>query len=210
MVWVLRGFSTWPRGNKSSDELLRWVTEGLNVDRGALGTFATDGRHLLYSTLRPAPGAAGALRVVALRGWVLQTLLVALIAAVGLGLLPLGAGRRLLAIGAGLSALALLAVFAPSASRAFVSNATAAAGFIVAVIWLLWFLLVTLPNSPGWRAYRESRRAAREAWRRGPPPLKRRKTEDGKRNESGNGTRNETEDEEPNETEGAAPSEGGK
>jgi hypothetical protein len=159
---VLRGFNAWPRGNMNSDELLTWVIGGLAIDRNSLGNFATDGRHVLFSTLRPAAGREGALRIVAIRRGLLQGILLVLAVCIGLALTPAPVTSKALAVGAGVIALVLLAVFTPSLARTVVNNGTVGAGVIVLVVWGLWHLLVTLPRSPGWQAFREHRRARRE------------------------------------------------
>jgi hypothetical protein len=165
IVWGLKGFNAWPKGNKSGSALINWVTEGLDVDRGTLGSFPTDGRHLLFSTLRPAPGADGALRLVLVRGWILQTVVLALIIGLGVLLLPAPFKTRAVAVGIALVMLLLDAVFAPSVARSVVNNATVAAGLIVLVVWGLWFLLVTVPRSPVWQERRRARQRATT-----PPP----------------------------------------
>ncbi len=163
LVWVIRGFTSQPRANRSAGDLYRWVSEGLSVDQGALASFATDGRHLLYSTLRPPPGEAGALAVRAVRAAVLQAVVIVLGLAAGLALLPAGLVRRAQAIGAAAVAVLLLAVFAPSLTRALVTNAAVAAALIVVIVWALWYLAVTRPRDP---LVRERRRRREEARRR--------------------------------------------
>ena len=169
MVWVLSGFESWPRGRRDADDLLAWVREGLSVDAGNLGDFATDGRHLLYSTLRPAGGDDGALAICLVRRWWFRLLLIVAIVAVGAVLVPASLARKSCLAGAGVIAIVLLAVFAPSAARAVVNNATAAAGLVVLVLWGLWLLLVTIPKR---MANAKGKRVPRAVAARGaPPPL---------------------------------------
>ena len=172
LVWVLKGFNTYPRGRMNNDQLIKWVTEGLDVDQSGLGNFPTDGRQLLFSTLRPAAGDEGALRIVAMRGWILQTVLLVLIIGLGMLLLPVPLGRRAVVVGAAVVLLVLLAVFTPSLARSVVNNATVGAGFIVLVVWVLWFCLVTLPHSSTWQERKHARAEARKR-RYAPPPLPR-------------------------------------
>jgi hypothetical protein len=169
LVWVTDGLNSWPRARRDTEVLLGWVTEGVSVDLSALRTFATDGRHLLYSALRPSPGAAGALRITTAHR--LTTRLALSLLGVGLGLVLLWAGwpRRLMAAGAGVTALVLLGVFAPSLARAVVNTATAGAVFTVLLVWALWYVLVTLPRSPLVQE-RRAARAARAAAPRPPAP----------------------------------------
>jgi hypothetical protein len=170
IVWVTDGLNTWPRGARDNNWLLRWVTDGTEVDRAGLENFATDGRCVLYSSLRPASGAAGALRVVTLRNRLLQTVLIVLGVLLGLALLPVSLGRRAVVVGGLIGALVLLAVFAPSCARAVVNSATVGAAVMVLVIWGLWFLLYTLPRSEVLREWQAARAAARVR-RRSPPPV---------------------------------------
>ena len=167
IVWRLNGFAAKPiaRRDRTNAWLLKWVARNLGLDRDSLDNFATDGQHLLFSTLRPVPGPEGALRIAAMREWVLQTILIILIIGLGVALLAVSLGRRLVIVGLAIVVVVLLAVFTPSFARAIVNNGTIAAGFIVFIIWVLWHLLVTLPRSPEWQARREARAEARRARR---------------------------------------------
>lgn len=149
MVWTLRGFDAQPRArsDRGADYLLRWVREGLPVDAASIGNFATDGRHLLYSTLRPIAGPEGAMRVTMVRRWSFRLLLVIIIVAAGAVLLTAPFARRAVAVGSALVALIGLAVFAPSAARSVVNNATAGAVLVVLVLWGIWWLAVSLPRT---------------------------------------------------------------
>jgi len=148
MVWTLRGFNAKPiaRRDRTAGYLLKWVREGLAVDGGSIGNFATDGRHLLYSTLRPVAGDAGGLRIAMVRRWWFQLLLVVAIVAGGAALLPASLARRAVVAGGAFVVLVVLAVFAPSAARAVVNNATVGAGLVVLVLWGIWWLAVSLPR----------------------------------------------------------------
>ncbi len=146
LVWVFKGFSTWPRARRSSEELLAWVTENVGVDRGVLETFATDGRHVLYSTLRPTGGAEGALVLRVASDSIVKVVAIVVIGGLGLALLGSSLARRALVVGIALIAAVEAAVFVPSLARAIVCNATVAAGFVVLVTWSLWHMLVTAPR----------------------------------------------------------------
>ncbi|MDP6523940.1 MAG: hypothetical protein QGI24_01465 [Kiritimatiellia bacterium] len=161
MVWVLNGFRSWPRGNKTSDWLMGWVSEGTSADRSGLTSFATDGRYLLYSTLRPEAGEDGALHVRMMAQWILQSLVLALIIGIGLVLLPAHFALRSIAVGAALVTLVFSGVFMPSFVRAMVNNATVGAGFVVLVIWILWYMLITRPRDPQVQALKNARQKAR-------------------------------------------------
>ncbi len=156
--WTFRGFNALPYVNRSGEFLIGWVGEGLGQDLSGPNNFATDGRHLLFSTLRPEAGEAGALRITAMRDWVVRVGLIGVICAIGLLLLPAGFATRLKATGLGLVLVVLLAVFAPSFFRAAVNGGSVAAGLAVLTLWGLRFLIVTLPRSPVLAEQREARR----------------------------------------------------
>ena len=145
-VWVIRGFSSWPRSSRSREALYQWVSEGLETGRDSLASFATDGQHLLFSTLRPLPDAAGALRIRAVRDLWAQMLVIGVGVVIGLVLLPASLPRRALAIGLVAVLMLLLAVFLPSLARALVTNAALAGAMIVLILWSLWYIVVTRPR----------------------------------------------------------------
>ena len=70
--------------------------------------------------------------------WLVKTLPLLLILGLGLLLCRAALRQKLLAIGAGLSVLGALAVFQPWLTYALLSNASALAAFIVAIVWLLF------------------------------------------------------------------------
>ncbi|NLF18118.1 MAG: hypothetical protein GX595_12840, partial [Lentisphaerae bacterium] len=131
IVWTIRGFSSWPRGRQSQAGLQAWVAGPLTEGRDRLASFATDGRHLLFATLRPIPGPEGALRVAAVSEVLLRAVVVLVGLALGLALLRSSGSRRAVVIGALFCAGLLAAVFVPSLSRACLSNAAVAAGLVV-------------------------------------------------------------------------------
>jgi hypothetical protein len=149
LVWVLRGFSSWPRSNRSQESLYQWVSEGLDSGTEGLASFATDGRHVLFSTLRPPAGAAGALQIRAVQDLWVQMLVIVAGVALGLVLLPATLSRRALVCGLVATLLLLLAVFLPSLARALVSNAAVAGAMIVLIAWGLWYVVVTRPRRQG-------------------------------------------------------------
>ena len=161
--WHVLGFSSWPEANRDPDYLLGWVTQGLNVDMNTLKTFQTDGRHLLYKTLSPPAGAAGALRLYTLNQTWFSVAMMVLVVGVGGYLLRERLARRVLVIGAALVGLILLAVFLRSLALAVVNNATAAAAVVVVVVWVVWHFVVTRPRDPALQAWKRAREEARLA-----------------------------------------------
>lgn len=173
LVWAVKGFGLYPRSRRSVDELVGWVVGDIEADRDQLLSFATDGRHLCFSTLRPPAEPAGALRLFLAPYWLLNGFVLVVIVAIGISLLSAPLGRRAIAVGGWLIALALAAVFAPSLARSLVSNAGMAAGVIVLIVWGVWYLVVLLPRSPLADALHlasEQRRAEATAQRRQEPP----------------------------------------
>lgn len=166
LTWHRRGFTVWPEGSTSGEARLGWVAEGRGVDRQALANFATDGRHLLFSTLRPSEGEEGALVLHTMDGRLLKGLVLAVIVIVGLVLAPARPATRALAIGASIVAAVLIAVFLPTFMRAIVSNAAVGAVVVVLVVWVLWYLLVTRPRDPVVQERLRRLREGREAVKR--------------------------------------------
>ncbi|MBN2449612.1 MAG: hypothetical protein JXR77_04445 [Lentisphaeria bacterium] len=160
-VWVLRGFTSWPRASQDQGRLHRWVAEGILDDPNSLSSFATDGRHILFSTLRPPAGPDGALRIVAVRDLALQAAVIALGMLIGLWLLPARLPRRALAVGILGAGMLLLAVFLPSLAHAMVTNAAVAGALLVFILWTLWYVVVTRPRDPLVLLRRRDREAAR-------------------------------------------------
>ena len=145
---MIRGFSSWPRSRLSREALYQWVSEGLETGTEGLASFATDGRHLLFSTLRPLPGAAGALQIRAVRDLWVQMLVIVIGVAIGLVLVPATLARRALVCGLVATLMLLLAVFLPSLARAMVTNAARAGATSVLILWGLWYIVVTRPRDP--------------------------------------------------------------
>ena len=148
LIWEVSGFTMRPRARRNSQSLVHWVAEGLSADANGPLNFATDGRHLLFSTLRPPVGADGALRLAAFRDWLLKAFVLLVGLGLGLWLVPAPFQRRALVVGCMIVALVLAAVFLPSLAHAAVNNATVGGAVVVLVVWILWYILVTRPRDP--------------------------------------------------------------
>jgi hypothetical protein len=162
-----KGFSVLPRASKSENALIAWVTSGVSVDQESMKNFATDGRNLLFSTLRPPNGADGELHVRTFNTWVLSTFVLIVIIGIGITQLNASLGRRVLVVGLALVVAILIAVFFPSLIQAMVTNAAMAAGAVVLILWAVWYLLVLRPKDPVVQA----RAQARLERARGPRPV---------------------------------------
>jgi len=152
-----------PIARRSSDDLLRWVTEGLKVEGDPGQTFATDGWHHLFSTLQPAPPPEGNLRVYAVGSRMLAVLVFAVVLVAGLVLNFTRWTVRCVAVGALVAALVLLGVFAPAFAHQVSDWVLVSAAFLVLVIWIVWYVAIARPRDPDVRARKEARRAARAA-----------------------------------------------
>ncbi len=135
LVWRLRGFSAAPEGRISAGSLLAWIAEGVNMDQETLQNFTTDGRHLLFSAVRPLGGADSALRITIASERGLKAVLLILVLALGLALLPARYPARAIAVGNIIVLVVLMSVFLPTLARAVVNNGTVAAVAVVLVIW---------------------------------------------------------------------------
>jgi len=141
------------------DDLLPWVVAGINVAGNPAESFQTDGRPYLFSSMGPAPGRAGVLRLVTLRERWLHAFVLIVVALLGVALLWAKTPTRLLALGAFVTALILLGVFLPTFLRQIVDGVLLSALALVAILWLVWYLAWTRPRDPNVIA----RRAARQA-----------------------------------------------
>ncbi len=163
LVWRFSGFNAIPMGRKRPPDLLRWVSRGVSVDRSDLENFAVDGNQLLFSTLRPTPGEAGALSIKLMHHGLLQAIIMVIGLVIGLALVPATLQKRAVAVAVILTALVLSGVFAPSFARAAITNGTAGVGLFVAIMWGLWTLFVTWPKM-------RRARPAKPTVRTTPPP----------------------------------------
>ena len=119
----------------------------------------------MFSTLRPAAPPEGAIRLSAFSSLWLSILAFGLVAGGGVALMFTRFGMRLLAIGAALVLVVLSGIFLPTFSHQVCNGLTMAAGFVVLVLWGLWYVLVTRPRDPLVTIRREAREARAKASR---------------------------------------------
>jgi len=117
--------------------LIGWVHKGLNEP----GTFEADGQLFVFSTLHPAAGDEGALRLKFRSRAGVSTFVFIALVLIGLVTLPCGMAQRVTAVGALLAALVLCGVFAPTMSYQIIDVVLAAAVFVVVVLWTAQALL---------------------------------------------------------------------
>jgi hypothetical protein len=158
-VWTREGTGYQPRARFSDDERIAWVRDGCPAEATPDQNFATAGRHIGFSTLRPAGPPEGTVRLTAFSSLWFSILSFGLVVAAGVVLMFTRAALRLLAIGAAIVAVVLSAVFMPTFSHQVAGGITVAAGLVVLVLWSLWYVLVTRPRDPTIIARREAREA---------------------------------------------------
>lgn len=144
---------------RQDHELLAWVHEGVGVSQ-ATDTFATDGKRFLYSSLRPEAGSAGAITLVTTHRYVLWTLIVLVVAGIGLGLSTQPIGVRLWWLAALIVAVVLSALFAPTFAEAVLNEVFFWSLALVLLVWLVQFLYWALPQAGTWYSARTARAAA--------------------------------------------------
>lgn len=147
------------RSTRSDEELLQWVREGTPA-AGATEPFPDDGRRYLFSALRPEPGAAGALSLVAVHKYVLYTAIVMLVAGVGIVLTRRPIGQRLWWLAGLVVAIVLSAVFAPTLAGAVLGDVFWVSLTLVLVVWLAQFLVWLVPKLTARLAAEPARAAA--------------------------------------------------
>jgi hypothetical protein len=154
--------------------LIGWVRQGLPTQGKLEESFPTDGHHYLFSTLRPLAPPEGSLRIVAVHGSWFAAGVFAVIVLAGIVLMFTRAAVRLIAAGAFVVLVVLAGVFTPTFAMQIANGVTAAAVFVVLVLWAVWYAVWTRPRDPRVIARRKAREAARQASARmaaaAPPP----------------------------------------
>ena len=146
--------------SRDDNELLPWVYEGVvhngvSLSPGA-DTFPTDGKRYLYSTLRPE----GGLTIISLHRYTLWTLIVLVVAGVGLVLSTQPLGVRLWWLAALVVAVVLSALFAPTFAEAVLGDVFYYSLCLVLLVWLVQFLYWALPKAGTWYSAQSARAAA--------------------------------------------------
>ena len=145
--------------SRTDAQLLQWVHEEVKVSQGA-DTFPIADSRYLYSSLRPSGGSAGALTVVSVHRYVLWTLIVLVVAGVGLGLSTQPIGIRLWWLAALIVAVVLSALFAPTFAEAVLNEVFCWSLCLVLLVWLVQFLYWALPKAGTWYSAQTARAAA--------------------------------------------------
>ncbi len=154
-TWRGDGLRFRPVCHRDENALLEWVAQGTGQQPINL-FFPTDGQMYLFSTLRPAEPAVGALRLVTFRSEGLHAVVMGVLGLAGVALVPAGARRRTTAVALVAIALLIFGVFAPILARQVMFGVSVSAAG-VAIVWTTAWI---------W-----SRRGAAGAVRGGAPPL---------------------------------------
>jgi hypothetical protein len=146
-----------PVSPKSDRELVDWVIQGLHV-ANPFEDFATDGQLYTFSTLRPAQPPGGSLRLAAMnRNW-LSFLVFAIVAVIGLLLVPRPISHKFAALAGMVAGLVVAGVFLPTFSRQIMDGAMLSAIVLVLAVWLMWHAIRSWPHVTAWFAQRMQRR----------------------------------------------------
>jgi len=135
-----------PAAYHSEHELINKLSEGIACQNNLVDGLQTDGRLYVYSTLQPAAGQAGALRLTAFNENGFHALVFVIIAIAGVALISHPAGDRLLALGIYIIGLVLIGVFMPTFSTQLMDGAFWFAMFLVLLMWAVWFLARVRPR----------------------------------------------------------------
>ena len=124
----------------SPAELVEWVREGVEAPGNPADDFQTDGVAYVYSTLRPAAPPASSLELTAVDDNWLKGAVFAVVAVLGVLLLPARLPLRALVVGAMIVALVLSGALLPIFAAQVLNGVFLAAVFVVAVLWTVAFL----------------------------------------------------------------------
>lgn len=123
-------------GHSMSDEhLLAWVTEGVGMKSQHATTFAVDGRLYSFTTLRPAPPPNGSLQLVAWDARVLNLIVFASMAFVGLVFVRRTASSKLIVLAIVMVGLVIIGVFAPTFAMQLIDGYLLLAILLVLIAW---------------------------------------------------------------------------
>ncbi len=137
-----------PVARQSSEQLLGWVREGLNVAGTTTDTFQTDGRLYVFSTLRPTATGDGSLRMTAMDQDWLGAIVFITIVVLGVVLMRFALAARWLVGGLFLVVLILSGAFLPTFSRQILDGKLLAAVTIVLILWAMQYLIWIRPRDP--------------------------------------------------------------
>jgi hypothetical protein len=155
-TWIDR---PWRTEGQSDGALLVQLRQGIANCESAGDGFQVDGRRYLFSTLQPAAGPAGALRLITAHENAVHACVFLLVAIAGLVLTPQPAAIRLWWLAGLLIAVVLLAVFAPTLAAAILGWPLYVALGLVLLVWAVRCLAWLIPGCVEWCSTRFHRAA---------------------------------------------------
>jgi hypothetical protein len=142
----LRTLEWKPVAKFSDGELIKRVTEAIDVTGDPLNSFPADGRRFVFSTLRPVDPPGGAIELKTVRETWLHAFALAAVVLIGLVLTPTRAKARVAVVGAVAIAVVLLAVFQPMFVLAVLNGALVGAVIVVLIVWGGWDFVRRTPR----------------------------------------------------------------
>jgi len=155
-TWIDR---PWRTEGERDETLLAQLRQGIANCESAGDGFQVDGRRYLFSTLQPAAGPAGALRLTAAHENAVHACVFLLVAIAGLALTPQPAAIRLWWLAGLLISIVLLAVFAPTLAAAILGWPLYVALGMVLIVWAVRCLAWFIPGCIEWCSARFHRAA---------------------------------------------------
>ena len=138
--WVLDDSLNWePVFRPDITSLIGQMHESIEMTAGTGGTFQTDGRLYVFSTLCPKPPPEGALYLTTIDQTLLHGIVLLIVIFAGLLLIRRSVSTKVLAVGSLIVALVLCGVFLPTFSLQILDGVLASAIFIVVVMWVMWY-----------------------------------------------------------------------
>ncbi|HUY36059.1 MAG TPA: hypothetical protein VMV69_25190 [Pirellulales bacterium] len=138
-VWRSQDPFDWkPVPKRADSELVKLVTRGIDVAGDPLASFPTDGKRLVFSTLRPEPPPEGAIELKTMDESWLHFFALTGVVLIGLALTPARGKARAMVVGAAAIAVVLLSVFQPMFVLSVLDGALVGGVVIVLIVWVAW------------------------------------------------------------------------
>jgi hypothetical protein len=140
-LFAALGVADSPRHATSDDAIVQWVIEGTSLRSQPNDRFLRDGEPHLFSTLSPASGAAGALRISTWNETTLNVLVYAVLLAMGCAVLWRPIAERIAFLAMIFAAVFLAAVFQPTLAATLLNGPVISATAMVLLIWFVRWLI---------------------------------------------------------------------
>lgn len=136
-LFAALGIADPPRNASGDDAIVRWVIEGTSLRSQPNDRFLRDGEPHLFSTLNPAAGAAGALKISTWNETQLNGVVFAIILSIGIVLLWRSFAERIAFLALIFAVVFLAAVFQPTLAATLLKGPVVSATTAVVLIWLV-------------------------------------------------------------------------